>query len=67
MWGKAGTSTGVRKGASSVIVNSAEEELAKDDVVVMHADEVPAEELGQLASAARLGVRRKARHAGDPP
>ena len=66
MWGKAGTSTGVRKGASSVIVNSVEAELAKDDIATMRADEIPAEELGQLTCAARLGVRRKASGTSEP-
>lgn len=67
MWGETGPSTGVREGTGSVIVNSVEAELAKDDIATMRADEVPAEELGQLTCTARLGIRRKARGAGDPP
>ena len=66
MWGETGPSTGVREGAGSVIVNSVEAELTKDDIATMRADEVPTEELGQLTRAARLGIRRKTRGAGDP-
>lgn len=66
MWSEAGPSSDVREGTGSVIVNSVEAELVKDDIAVMRADEIPAEELGQLTRAARLGVRRKARGTGEP-